>query len=85
MSLTEQEKLGVMLFHKRNQLGLRQADVAKRIHMQTPTISTYECGVVKNITLATRIKIAQVLDLSLEEILYDSEKDCLKLRRFKEE
>lgn len=56
MSLTEQEKLGVMLFHKRNQLGLRQADVAKRIHMQTPTISTYECGVVKNITLATLLR-----------------------------
>jgi hypothetical protein len=28
--------------------------------------------------------LAQALDLSLEEILYESEKDCLKLRRFKE-
>ena len=84
MSLTEQEKFGVMLFHKRNQLGLRQADVAKKMNLQPSTISTYECGVVKNITLATRVKFAQVLDLSLEEILYDSEKDCLKLRRLKE-
>lgn len=39
MSLTEQEKLGLTLFH----------------------------------------------NLSLEEILYDSEKDCLKLRRLKED
>lgn len=61
MSLTEQEKLGVMLFHRRNQLGLRQADVAKRVNLQTPTISTYECGVVKNITLATRVKLRRFL------------------------
>lgn len=84
MSLTEQEKFGVVLFHKRHALGLRQVDVAKKMHLQPSTISTYECGVVKNIALATRVEFAQVLDLSLEEILYDSEKDCLKLRRLKE-
>lgn len=84
MSLTEQEKFGVMLFHKRNKLGLRQGDVAKMVGLEKPTISSYECGVVKNISLRTRVKLAQALDLSLEEILYDSEKDCLKLRRLKE-
>ena len=53
------------------------------VGLEKPTISSYECGVVKNIALSTRIKLAQALDLSLEEILYDSEKDCLKLRIFK--
>lgn len=72
MSLTEQEKLGLL-----------QGDVAKMVGLEKPTISSYECGVVKNIALSTRIKLAQALDLSLEEILYDSEKDCLKLRIFK--
>ena len=33
----------------------------------------------------SNVKLAQALDLSLEEILYDSEKDCLKLRRLKED
>ena len=83
MSLTEQEKLGVTLFHKRKELGLLQGDVATMVGVEKPTISSYECGVVKNIALSTRIKLAQALDLSLEEILYDSEKDCLKLRIFK--
>ena len=83
MSLTEQEKLGITLFHKRKKLGLLQGDVAKMVGLEKPTISSYECGVVKNISLRTRVKLAQALDLSLEEILYDSEKDCLKLRIFK--
>lgn len=84
MSLTEQEKLGITLFHKRKELGLLQGDVAAMVGVEKPTISSYECGVVKNIALSTRIKLAQALDLSLEEILYDSEKDCLRLRRLKE-
>lgn len=83
MSLTEQEKLGLTLFHKRKELSLLQGDVAKMVGLEKPTISSYECGVVKNIALSTRIKLAQALDLSLEEILYDSEKDGLKLRIFK--
>ncbi len=85
MSLTEQEKLGVMLFHKRKELSLLQGEVALMVGVEKPTISSYECGVVKNIALRTRVKLAQALDLSLEEILYDSEKDCLKLRRLKED
>ena len=85
MSLTEQERLGVTLFHKRKELSLLQGEVALMVGVEKPTISAYECGVVKNIALRTRVKLAQALDLSLEEILYDSEKDCLKLRRFKEE
>lgn len=83
MSLTEQEKVGITLFHKRKKLSLLQGDVAKMVGLEKPTISSYECGVVKNIALSTRIKLAQALDLSLEEILYDSEKDGLKLRIFK--
>lgn len=85
MSLTEQEELGVTLFHKRKELSLLQGEVALMVGVEKPTISAYECGVVKNIALRTRVKLAQALDLSLEEILYDSEKDCLKLRRVKEE
>lgn len=85
MSLTEQEQLGVTLFHKRKELSLLQGEVALMVGVEKPTISAYECGVVKNIALRTRVKLAQALDLSLEEILYDSEKDCLKLRRVKEE
>lgn len=82
--LTEQEKLGVTLFHKRCKLCLRQVDVAKGLYMEAQAISMYERGTVKTIPFETRIKLAQALDLSLEEILYDSEKDCLKLRRLKE-
>ena len=85
MSLTEQERLGVTFFHKRKELSLLQGEVALMVGVEKPTISAYECGVVKNIALRTRVKLAQALDLSLEEILYDSEKDCLKLRRLKEE
>lgn len=84
MNLTEQEELGLTLFHKRKKLGLLQGEVAAMVGVEKPTISAYECGVVKNIALRTRVKLAQALDWSLEEILYDSEKDCLKLRRFKE-
>ncbi len=82
--LTEQEKLGVTLFHKRCKLCLRQVDVAKKLYMEAQAISMYERGIVKTIPLETRVKLAQALDLSLEEILYDSEKGCLKLRRTKE-
>ena len=85
MSLTEQEKLGITLFHKRKELSLLQGEVALMVGVEKPTISAYECGVVKNIALRTRVKLAQALDLSLEEILYDSEKGCLKLRRLKED
>lgn len=80
MSLTEQEKLGVTLFHKRKELSLLQGEVALMVGVEKPTISSYECGVVKNIALSTRIKLAQALDLSLEEILYDSEKRLFEVK-----
>lgn len=55
MSLTEQEKLGLTLFHKRKELSLLQVDVAAMVDVEKPTISAYECGVVKNIALRTRL------------------------------
>lgn len=58
MSLTEQEKLGLTLFHKRKELSLLQGEVALMVGVEKPTISTYECGVVKNIALRTRVKLA---------------------------
>ena len=50
MSLSEQEKLGVTLFHKRKELSLLQGEVALMVGVEKPTISAYECGVVKNIS-----------------------------------
>lgn len=58
MSLTEQERLGVTLFHKRKELSLLQGEVALMVGVEKPTISAYECGVVKNIALRTRVKLA---------------------------
>ena len=62
MSLTEQEELGLILFHKRKKLNLLQGDVASMVGVEKPTISSYECGVVKNIALCVRVKLAQALD-----------------------
>ena len=63
MSLTEQEKLGVTLFHKRKELSLLQGDVAKMVGLEKPTISAYECGVVKNIAL--RKKSEFIVNISI--------------------
>ena len=63
MSLTEQEKLGLTLFHKRKELSLLQGDVAKMVGLEKPTISAYECGVVKNIAL--RKKSEFIVNISI--------------------
>lgn len=68
MSLTEQEKLGVTLFHKRKELSLLQGEVALMVGVEKPTISAYECGVVKNIALRTRVKLAQALEDKFQRI-----------------
>lgn len=41
MSLTEQEELGLTLFHKRKKLGLLQGDVAAMVGVEKPTIAAH--------------------------------------------
>lgn len=63
MSLTEQEKLGLTLFHKRKELSLLQVDVAAMVDVEKPTISAYECGVVKKYCIAHTYKIGTSIGL----------------------
>ena len=63
MSLTEQERLGVTLFHKRKELSLLQGDIAAMVGVEKPTISSYECGVVKKYCIAHTCKIGTSIRL----------------------
>lgn len=63
MSLTEQEKLGITLFHKRKELSLLQGEVAAMVGVEKPTISTYECGVVKKYCIVHARKIGASIRL----------------------
>lgn len=63
MSLTEQEELGLIFFHKRKKLSLLQGDVAKMVGLEKPTISSYECGVVKKYCIEYTYKIGTSIGL----------------------
>lgn len=54
MSLTEQEKLGVTLFHKRKELSLLQGEVALMVGVEKPLCSTKKPARLNTSTLTQR-------------------------------
>lgn len=55
------------LKHHRNQAGLTQAELAKRIHVSRKTINTVENGVFVPSTILA-LKLARALGVSVEDL-----------------
>ncbi|OGB89491.1 hypothetical protein A2625_01065 [candidate division WOR-1 bacterium RIFCSPHIGHO2_01_FULL_53_15] len=56
------ERVGKLIREKRLELGLSQADLARRAGMKQPDISTIELG-AKNITLETLVRLGRILGI----------------------
>lgn len=63
------EKIGINIKSLRQKNNLTQADVAFYIFSDKSLISSLERGRLKNITLFTIIKLSELFNISVEELL----------------
>jgi transcriptional regulator with XRE-family HTH domain len=61
--------IGIRIRHKRKELNLTQADLAKRIGLTESSISKYEAGKIETMPTSTVNRICQVLSLAPAELL----------------
>ncbi len=65
----EQSKIGTRIKELRLKKGLSQDLVSKKANLSFQTISKIESGTTPNPTIDTVRKIANVLDISLDELM----------------
>lgn len=71
--MNEQQKIGKIIKEAREKKGLSQGKLAKLLEVQNPVIYKYEKGLIKVIPFEKRIKISEILNINLEELLYMQE------------
>lgn len=57
-------EMGLLLRHRRKQIGLTQADVGAALHVSMQQVQKYECG-QDRISAASLFKVAQLLGVDL--------------------
>ena len=68
--MTDDEKRGKLLSELRKKKGMTQAELSELIHYSDKNISKWECG--KSFPTNPNVinSLAEILDVSLEEIMY---------------
>ena len=64
------EQIGMRIKRRREEIGLRQKDVADRLVVAEGTISRYESGIIA-ISVPDLIRIAKILYVDLNYLLFD--------------
>lgn len=72
--LTEQQKIGELIRTARKEKHFTQAELAEKLNVTRDAILTYEKGKVKVIPYEKRVKLAQILNIQPDELLYTNEK-----------
>lgn len=62
------EDIGKKIKERRNQLGMTQTDLGKKLGVGKSTICKYEKGVLNNLTMGTQKKIAEALRMDVTEL-----------------
>lgn len=70
LAVTDRVTIGQRIARRREQLGLKQAELAKKVKMSEAYINRLENGLVKSPKLYDLTAVAEVLDLPLEAVVY---------------
>lgn len=77
-------EIGDIIKNARKKLKLTQVDLAAMLNVSQDTISSYEKGKIKVIPFEKRVKLAEMLDIPLDNLLYISEKISEKIHNIDE-
>lgn len=70
----EQKRIGELIRQQRKKQKMTQTDLGSLLNLGTKAISDYEKGHIKVIPFAKRVKLADILDIPIAELLYSGEK-----------
>jgi transcriptional regulator with XRE-family HTH domain len=68
--VTDRGTIGQRIARRREQLGLKQAELARKVRMSEAYINRLENGLVRSPKLYDLTAVAEVLDLPLEAVVY---------------
>lgn len=71
--MSEQQRIGKIIKEAREKAALSQGKLAELLGVQNPVIYKYEKGKIKVIPFEKRVKLAEILDIPLSDLLYSDE------------
>lgn len=75
--MLDNTKIAAFIAYKRKQLGLTQTEIAKILNVSFQAVSKWENGTLPNVEML--VDLAQVLQVSVDEILAGREKQQVRL------
>ena len=72
--MSEQQRIGKIIKEARENAALSQGKLAELLGVQNPVIYKYEKGKIKVIPFEKRVKLADILDVPLADLLYSDER-----------
>ncbi len=71
--MNEQQRIGEIIKKARESAALSQGKLATLLGVQNPVIYKYESGKIKVIPFEKRVKLAEILNIPLSDLLYSDE------------
>ena len=71
--MSEQQRIGEIIKKARESAALSQGKLATLLGVQNPVIYKYESGKIKVIPFEKRVKLADILNVPLSDLLYSDE------------
>ena len=71
--MSEQQRIGEIIKKARESAALSQGKLATLLGVQNPVIYKYESGKIKVIPFEKRVKLADILNIPLSDLLYSDE------------
>lgn len=71
--MSEQQRIGEIIKKARESAALSQGKLATLLGVQNPVIYKYENGKIKVIPFEKRVKLAEILNVPLSDLLYSDE------------
>lgn len=71
--MSEQQRIGEIIKKARESAALSQGKLATLLGVQNPVIYKYESGKIKVIPFEKRVKLAEILNVPLYDLLYSDE------------
>lgn len=71
--MNEQQRIGEIIKKARESVALSQGKLATLLGVQNPVIYKYESGKIKVIPFEKRVKLADILNVPLSDLLYSDE------------
>lgn len=77
-NLKERQRIGDTIRKARKENKITQKDLSDALKIRQDVISDYENGKIKVIPFEKRVKLAEILDIPLSDLLYSDEMEALK-------